>query len=447
MGISNVRGSIGRARRWIQQTPARRCLVASLSTSALGFTAVNEAIAWKLGIGAVPAAIVAVPPTLVLTSLVTALSFPIRAVGRFLLSRIDFKTLIKKAFSQRRREPVVQESSVPALEVQDDVPGLTHLHRLEVVRQVKGITRRKPKKETKRYEFEKKISSGGQGSIYKVNDGQHVRAMKVFDTRCGEGTEDEARFCREASLLEVNLASIRGTVNVYGSGIHRGEPIRIDDNSRIHEGQPFYLMEYVPGNNLLQVLRSRGPLDARRVVGYAKDLADTLREVHAAGVFHRDLKPANVAVNGDGRLKLLDFGIARNAETKNTITKPGFTVGTPGYMSPKQCETNDVYARSDVYSLGAVCFQLITGQLPIPFLEGEGAMAYMQRLPSVWEEQRRGRMPNIIYPEMQLGTQSSQGLQEFSNRMLHPDADARYQSMNQVLLALANLENTLEGGN
>jgi serine/threonine protein kinase len=148
--------------------------------------------------------------------------------------------------------------------------------------------------------------------------------------------------------------------------------VEIFDFGRAVDGTFYYVMEYLPGLNLDQIVRAHGPLPPERVVHFLRQLCGALREAHAIGLIHRDIKPSNIIAGKRGGMpdvaKLLDFGlvIGQRANTDfEKLTQEGTLTGTPAYMSPEQAAGfDDLDARSDIYSLGAVAFFLLTGQPP-----------------------------------------------------------------------------------
>lgn len=195
------------------------------------------------------------------------------------------------------------------------------------------------------------------GDVYLAEDvtlDRHV-AFKVLPPELADDTERRARFTREAkALAALNHPNI---VTVYS----------VEEAGGVH----FITMELVKGKTLAEILPRKG-LGLRKFFEIAIPLADALAAAHQQGIAHRDLKPANVMVSEDGRLKVLDFGLARSqfsgrdadALLTRSATQEGRVVGTPGYMSPEQAEGKTVDARSDIFSLGIVFYEMLTGERP-----------------------------------------------------------------------------------
>ncbi|WP_161500795.1 protein kinase domain-containing protein [Embleya scabrispora] len=205
-----------------------------------------------------------------------------------------------------------------------------------------------------RYELLESVGHGGMGVVWRGVDRELGRtvAVKVLPVELTRQQEFRDRFRREART--VAGLSHPGVATLYdvGEDTTGAEPI------------PFLVMEFVDGRTLAEALRE-GPLPIGRTVSIAHDVADALVHSHGHGVVHRDLKPANIMLTSTGGVKVLDFGIAKVlAETTTRLTATGMTVGTPAYLSPEQIEGRDVDARTDLYSLGALIYELLTGRPP-----------------------------------------------------------------------------------
>jgi serine/threonine protein kinase len=201
-----------------------------------------------------------------------------------------------------------------------------------------------------RYELEKLVGTGGMSNVYCAHDRLLERkvALKVLHPHYTDDEEYVARFRHEARA--VAQLSHPHIVTV----IDRGE----DD------GQQFIVFEYVDGENLKQLVERTGPLPARRAVELALEIADALAFAHEHGLVHRDVKPQNVLLTPDGAAKVTDFGIARSLDVEQGVTQTGTVLGTSNYLSPEQASGKPTTTSSDVYSLGVVLYELLTGEVP-----------------------------------------------------------------------------------
>lgn len=207
----------------------------------------------------------------------------------------------------------------------------------------------------KRYRVVEKLGEGGMGAVYKV---EHTRmgkiaALKVMRSDFAFDAALKSRFLQEAQV--VARLSHPNTVQVFDTG-------ELDD------GSLFITMEFVPGKDLAWHLKTDGPMSEGRAATIGSQLLASLQEAHEAGIVHRDIKPANVVLVkrkkglADEQVKLLDFGIAKLQEAEGWRSTTGDFVGTPAYMSPEQIRGEPVDARSDLYSVGVLLFELVTGR-------------------------------------------------------------------------------------
>ncbi len=210
-----------------------------------------------------------------------------------------------------------------------------------------------------RYRILEKIGEGGMGSVFKV---EHVRmekilALKVLRPDVARDKGILGRFRQEAKTIA--KLSHPNTVQVFDSG-------------ELEDGSLFIAMEYLPGRDLAWHLRAHGPMTEEKAASVGIQLLSSLAEAHGLGIVHRDIKPANVLLvrrkDRDDQVKLLDFGIAKLNEGEGRKTITGITefIGTPGYMSPEQGKGDALDARSDLYSVGALLFELVTGRELFP---------------------------------------------------------------------------------
>jgi serine/threonine-protein kinase len=199
------------------------------------------------------------------------------------------------------------------------------------------------------YEIDKVLGSGAMGSVYRarhLETGEKV-AIKVMAPGLGASETALARFEREMDVLKQlrhpNIVRLKAT----GS----------------YKKAPFYVMEYIEGESLDRMLHRRGRLTWEEVVQFGRQLCGALRHAHDQGIIHRDLKPSNLMLTNAGTLKLTDFGIAKDLDVTQ-LTGANCTVGTAAYMSPEQCKGVRLSHKSDLYSLGVVFFELLTGRKP-----------------------------------------------------------------------------------
>jgi predicted Ser/Thr protein kinase len=202
-----------------------------------------------------------------------------------------------------------------------------------------------------RYRILSRLGQGGMGAVFLAEDTLLQRRVALKVSRLGDDNDAEAeeRFRREARAAAA--LQHEGICPVYDYGIHAGVP--------------FITMALIEGKSLHQVLKESKTLEPRRAAALVRQIALALAEAHRRGVLHRDLTPANILIDEQGRPKVVDFGLARRAEDV-TLTRPGATAGTPAYMSPEQVQGEPLSAATDLYSLGVILFQLLTGKLPFP---------------------------------------------------------------------------------
>ncbi len=202
-----------------------------------------------------------------------------------------------------------------------------------------------------RYRVVAPLGSGGMGQVFRVRDtrGDALLALKVLRPLDVDDAERVRRFQREIQVL---------------TRIHHPAVLRVRDWGESEAGL-FFVTELVDGEDLKLAIRRRGAFPPEEAAAIGATLAEALAAAHAQGVVHRDVKPNNVMIAGDGSLRLLDFGLARGAGIDvATLTRSGTILGTPAYMSPEQFDATAVDERSDIYSLGVVLFEVLTGRLP-----------------------------------------------------------------------------------
>jgi eukaryotic-like serine/threonine-protein kinase len=200
-----------------------------------------------------------------------------------------------------------------------------------------------------RYEIDSVLGQGGMAKVFRGTDqvlGRTV-AIKVLSPQFTDDAQFVTRFRREAqAAASLNHPNI---VGVFDTG----------SQSDVH----FIVMEYVEGRTLRDVIRADGPLLPERVAEIGDAVAKALQTAHEAGMVHRDIKPGNIMLTSDGEVKVMDFGIARTS-TGDTLTQTAAVLGTASYLSPEQAQGQSVDARSDLYSLGCVLYEMATGRPP-----------------------------------------------------------------------------------
>lgn len=264
------------------------------------------------------------------------------------------------------------------------------------------------------------IGGGGMGDVYLARHGVLDRdmALKILKSQYANDKQFVERFRREArsaaSLSHPNIA----TVYDAGEGVFGGERVS------------YLAMEYVPGGTLKDmIVGQRGPLPVAAALGLALQVARALEAAHGRGVIHRDVKPQNILLTEEGAAKVVDFGIAKAAASSTTITRAGGIVGTPHYISSEQVMGEPASPGSDLYSLGVVLYEMLTGELPYDADTPIGVV-----MKHVHGELRPPREANADVPE---------GLNAVCVRLLAKDPGERYGDAQELI---GDLERVRQGG-
>ena len=253
------------------------------------------------------------------------------------------------------------------------------------------------------YRILEKLGTGGMGVVYKARDQRLGRAVALKFLPLSLSTDEEAkrRFLQEAKAA---------------SAVDHPNICPIYDIGETDDGQLFLVMPCYEGETLKQKI-ARGPLPLEQAIDYAAQAAEGLSRVHETGIVHRDIKPANVMVTEHGLVKLLDFGLAKVANVH--LTKTGTILGTMAYMSPEQALGNDTDARTDLWSLGVIMYEMLTGEQPFQG-DYEQVVAY-----AITQEEPT--------PLRTLREETPDALALVVERLLRKDPDERYGKAEEVL--------------
>jgi len=260
------------------------------------------------------------------------------------------------------------------------------------------------------YEIEDELGQGGMGVVYLARQPALDREVVIKTLRRGlsDDASTEERFRREAQAA---------------AGIHHQNVVTVYD-CFTWRGERFISQEYVAGNDLASILQIVRRIDPRIAGLIALEMARGLEEIHARDVVHRDLKPANVLVGRSGEVKIADFGIALEARNP-TLTQIGVAVGTPAYMSPEQHRGERADGRSDLFSFGAVLYEMLTGEPPFSVSDEEPDASWVQQMEA-------GRYP----PVRGLAPKTPRALVRLVRACLRPRLKRRLQSATALRCAL-----------
>jgi serine/threonine-protein kinase len=253
-----------------------------------------------------------------------------------------------------------------------------------------------------RYRIMRKLGSGGMANVYLAEDQELGRrvAIKILNDRHAGDEQFVERFRREAK---------------NAAGLSHGNIVSIYDRGEA-EGTYYIAMEYLDGRSLKELILSRGPAPVSVAVDYARQILSALRFAHRHGIVHRDIKPHNVLVDADGHVKVTDFGIARAGASQ--MTEEGSIIGTAQYLSPEQARGTTVDQTSDLYSLGIVLYELLTGEVPFT---GDSPVEIAMKHLSAVPPALRAKRPDV-----------PQALEQVVLRALAKDPAQRYQSADEM---------------
>jgi Tol biopolymer transport system component/tRNA A-37 threonylcarbamoyl transferase component Bud32 len=262
-----------------------------------------------------------------------------------------------------------------------------------------------------RYEIIEELGKGGMGKVYRVEDKKIKEevALKLIKPEIASDKKTIERFNNELKMAR--KIAHRNVCKMYDLGEEKGTH--------------YITMEYVPGEDLKGLIRKVKQLTVGTTIAIAKQVCEGLTEAHRLGVVHRDLKPSNIMVDKEGNARIMDFGIARSLKTKG-ITRVGVMIGTPEYMSPEQVEAKEVDQRSDIYSLGVILYEMVTGKVPFG---GETPLSIAMKHKSEIPKNPR-----------ELNSQLPEDLSRLILKCMEKDKEKRYQSSGEVCSELTRID-------
>jgi serine/threonine protein kinase/tetratricopeptide (TPR) repeat protein len=265
-----------------------------------------------------------------------------------------------------------------------------------------------------RYHIYEELGKGGMGRVYKALDKeiQEKVALKLLNPDVAADSRTIERFRNE--LKTARQISHKNVCRMY----HFGKD----------EGAFYITMEYVRGEDLKSMIKMMGRLSPGQTIMLAKQVCEGLAEAHRLGVVHRDLKPQNIMIDRDGNVKIMDFGIARSLKAKG-ITGAGMMIGTPEYMSPEQVEGKDADERSDLYALGIILYEMLTGKVPF---EGETPLSVALKQKTELPED-----PAKINPQI------SDDLRRVILRCLEKEKENRIQKAGELIAEFDRIEKSI----
>lgn len=262
-----------------------------------------------------------------------------------------------------------------------------------------------------RYQIIEELGKGGMGKIYKVLD-KEINAKIAL------------------KLIKPEIAADKKTIERFRNELKTARDISHKNICRMYdlnkeEGSYYITMEYVEGQDLKSLVRQTGQLAIPTTISIAKQVCEGLSEAHKLGTVHRDLKPSNIMIDKEGNARIMDFGIARSITGKG-ITGAGVMVGTPEYMSPEQAEVKEVDQRSDIYSLGVILYEMVTGRVPF---EGETPLGIAMKHKS-----------EVPQNPKEINAQIPDDISRQILKCMEKNKEERYQSAAEVLSELIRIE-------
>ncbi len=265
-----------------------------------------------------------------------------------------------------------------------------------------------------RYQIIEELGRGGMGRVYKAVDSKIQEKIAL-------------------KLIKPEIASDKKTIERFGNELKFSRKISHRNVCRMYDlgedqGSHYITMEYVAGEDLKSMLRMMGRMSPAQTVSIGKQICEGLAEAHRLGVIHRDLKPNNIMIDREGSARIMDFGISRSLKTKG-MTDSGVMIGTPEYMSPEQAEAKEIDFRSDIYSLGVIFYEMVTGELPF---QGDTPLSVAMK--------HKGEKPR---DPREINAQIPEDLSGLILKCLAKEKNDRYQSTSEIRSELEQIEKGL----
>jgi len=262
-----------------------------------------------------------------------------------------------------------------------------------------------------RYQILEELGKGGMGMVYKALDKEINEQVAI-------------------KLLKPEIADDESTIERFRNELKIARKISHKNVCRMYhlakeKDTPYITMEYVEGEDLKSLVKRKGKIPEEEALSIAKQVCDGLAEAHELGVVHRDLKSQNIMIDKKGKARIMDFGIARSVEAPG-VTATGMIIGTPDYISPEQAEGEEADQRSDIYSLGVVLYEMVTGRVPF---KGDTALSVALK--------HKAQLPQ---DPRKLNPESSEKLSRLILICMEKDKERRYQKAKELLADLRNIE-------